>query len=57
MSTFLHLYYSENSQPPGPQPQAQLQQRRFENEEVAIESVGFNVKGFRCPAGQSERVL
>lgn len=54
MPTFPHICYSENSKPSGPQPQAQLQQRGFGNEEAAVESVGFNVTGFCCPAGLSQ---
>lgn len=49
--TSLYLYYSEKPQPCGSQLQAQLQQRRLENEEATIEPVGFNVKGSCCHAG------
>lgn len=52
--TSLHLYCSEKPQPCGSQLQAQLQQRRLENEEATTESVGFNVKGLCCRAGQSQ---
>lgn len=53
-TTYLHLFYSEKPQLCGSQLQAQLQQRRLENEEAAAESVGFDVKGFCCRAGQSQ---
>ena len=47
------LYFSENCEPFGAQPQAQLQYRRLENEEAAVEPVGFAVGGICCAAGQS----
>lgn len=51
ITILFHLCFSKKLRPLGAQPQTQLQQRRLENEEIAVKSVGFHVKWLSCPAG------
>lgn len=52
ITSVLWLYFSEESATLTPQSEAKLQQWRLEDEEVAAELVGFDVKRFDCSAGQ-----